>query len=81
MTELVKSEGERNKFVQYWSGFIEILTKLDSQQLNLDYDKKVFDTTQDLALYEDTDGVVLGGHGSETDKLAFFFFFFFLYRK
>ncbi|KAF9350177.1 hypothetical protein BGX34_001374 [Mortierella sp. NVP85] len=40
LTELVKSEGERNKFVQYWSLFIEILTKLDSQQLNLDYDKK-----------------------------------------
>ncbi|KAF9939593.1 hypothetical protein BGZ65_010060 [Modicella reniformis] len=40
LTELVRSDNERTKFVPCWPLFIEILTKLDSQQLTLDYDKK-----------------------------------------
>ncbi|KAF9573120.1 hypothetical protein EC968_008969 [Mortierella alpina] len=40
LTELVRGDTERELFFQCWSMFIDILNKIDSQQLNLDYDKK-----------------------------------------
>ncbi|KAG0203301.1 hypothetical protein BGX28_004397 [Mortierella sp. GBA30] len=40
LAELVRSDSERELFFRCWSTFIDILTKIDSQQLNLDYDKK-----------------------------------------
>ncbi|KAF9938245.1 hypothetical protein BGZ67_000390 [Mortierella alpina] len=40
LTELVRGDAERELFFQCWSMFIDILNKIDSQQLNLDYDKK-----------------------------------------
>ncbi|KAF8979549.1 hypothetical protein BGZ46_005284 [Entomortierella lignicola] len=38
--ELVKSDTERQMFSNRWILFIDILTKIDAQQLTLDYDKK-----------------------------------------
>lgn len=40
LTELVKSDTERNMFFHSWSSFLEVLTRIDNQQINLDYDKK-----------------------------------------
>ncbi|KAG0316912.1 hypothetical protein BGZ99_006614 [Dissophora globulifera] len=40
LTELVKSDSERTVFGPHWPLFLDILSRLDSQQLNLDYDKK-----------------------------------------
>ncbi|KAG0306868.1 hypothetical protein BGZ97_000587 [Linnemannia gamsii] len=40
LTELVKGDTERDMFFHSWSGFLEILTRIDNQQINLDYDKK-----------------------------------------
>ncbi|CAO3573904.1 unnamed protein product [Mortierella alpina] len=40
LTELVRGDAERELFFQCWSIFIDILNKIDTQQLNLDYDKK-----------------------------------------
>ncbi|KAF9352724.1 hypothetical protein BGX26_009493 [Mortierella sp. AD094] len=40
LTELVKSDAERQMFFPSWKLFIDILTKIDGQQLTLDYDKK-----------------------------------------
>ncbi|KAF9930001.1 hypothetical protein FBU30_001020 [Linnemannia zychae] len=40
LTELVKGDVERDMFANYWSIFLEILTRIDNQQINLDYDKK-----------------------------------------
>ncbi|KAI1320684.1 hypothetical protein EDD11_010218 [Mortierella claussenii] len=40
LTELVQSDAERLKFNHSWKVFIDILTKIDSYQLNQDYDKK-----------------------------------------
>ncbi|KAI9234743.1 MAG: hypothetical protein BYD32DRAFT_438947 [Podila humilis] len=40
LTELVKGDRERDLFSHSWKPFLEVLSRLDSQQLNLDYDKK-----------------------------------------
>ncbi|KAG0375629.1 hypothetical protein BGX24_008849 [Mortierella sp. AD032] len=40
LTELVKGDTERDMFFQCWHGFLEVLTRIDSQQIGLDYDKK-----------------------------------------
>ncbi|KAF9091841.1 hypothetical protein BGX23_004831 [Mortierella sp. AD031] len=40
LTEMAKGYTERDMFFQSWSGFLDILTKIDNQQINLDYDKK-----------------------------------------
>ncbi|KAF9428041.1 hypothetical protein BGZ94_003521 [Podila epigama] len=40
LTDLVQSDAERDAFIPHWKMFIDILTRIDAQQLNLDYDKK-----------------------------------------
>ncbi|KAF9917165.1 hypothetical protein BX616_001769 [Lobosporangium transversale] len=40
LTELVRSDAERIKFTPSWKLFIDILSKIDSEQIKLDYDKK-----------------------------------------
>ncbi|KAG0045590.1 hypothetical protein BGZ83_009224 [Gryganskiella cystojenkinii] len=40
LTELVHGDAERMAFRPYWVPFLDLVTKLDSQKLNLDYDKK-----------------------------------------
>ncbi|KAG0029169.1 hypothetical protein BGZ81_004061 [Podila clonocystis] len=40
LTELVRGDRERDLFYHSWKPFLEVLSRLDSQQLNLDYDKK-----------------------------------------
>ncbi|KAF9310793.1 hypothetical protein BG003_008108 [Podila horticola] len=40
LTDLVRGDRERDLFYHSWKPFLEVLSRLDSQQLNLDYDKK-----------------------------------------
>ncbi|KAF9113716.1 hypothetical protein BGX27_000930 [Mortierella sp. AM989] len=40
LTELVRSDAERQLFFPSWRLFIDIVAKIDAQQLTLDYDKK-----------------------------------------
>ncbi|KAG0002609.1 hypothetical protein BGZ79_002672 [Entomortierella chlamydospora] len=48
LTELVKTDAERQLFFPSWKLFIDILTKIDGQQLTLDYDKKCPDELNQL---------------------------------
>ncbi|KAI8345587.1 hypothetical protein B0O80DRAFT_269752 [Mortierella sp. GBAus27b] len=49
---------DRGRFVQHWPTFIEILTKLDSQQLNLDYDKKEMMVFWNKVMFSESDRTI-----------------------
>ncbi|KAF9438482.1 hypothetical protein BGZ76_007601 [Entomortierella beljakovae] len=40
LTELIKSDTERQMFYPYWKVFIDIVSKIDSYQLAMDHDKR-----------------------------------------
>ncbi|KAF9581346.1 hypothetical protein BGW38_001679, partial [Lunasporangiospora selenospora] len=40
LSELVTSDTERDMFMPYWATFVEVVSRVDSQQLPIDFDKK-----------------------------------------
>ncbi|KAF9401029.1 hypothetical protein BGX21_002899 [Mortierella sp. AD011] len=55
LTDLVKTDAERQLFFPNWKLFIDILTKIDGQQLTLDYDKKEMMVFWSKVMYDNQD--------------------------